>query len=61
MRYKKDKNSLIRYKWETGVYGLEEVKQLVKQGVITKEQFFDITRHYYNESNKEKKIQNEST
>ena len=53
MKKKKDKNNLIRYKWETGVYGLKEMNQLVEQNVITKEQFFDITRYHYNEELKQ--------
>lgn len=43
-----DKNNLIRYKWESGVYRLKEMIELVKKEKITQQQFFDITRYNYN-------------
>ena len=39
--------SLIRYKWEQGVYGLKEMVNLVRKNVINEEEFFDITRYVY--------------
>ena len=39
--------NLITYKWEQGVYSLEDLVVLVKYNVITPEQFFDITRFDY--------------
>lgn len=47
MRNKVDKNNLIRYKWESGVYELKKMIELVKEGKITQQQFFDITRCNY--------------
>lgn len=61
MRYKKEKNTLIKYKWETGAYGIKEMKQLVKDGIITENQFFDITRYYYNGIQENKRVQKEFT
>lgn len=40
--------SLIKYKWESGVYTLKEMIQLVKQQELSQQQFFDITRYNYN-------------
>lgn len=40
--------SLIKYKWESGVYTLKEMIQLVKQQELSQQQFFDITRYDYN-------------
>lgn len=39
---------LIRYKWECGVYTLEEIVTLVYRNIITEDQFFDITRFNFN-------------
>lgn len=39
--------SLIKYKWESGVYTLKEMIQLVKQQELSQQQFFDITRYNY--------------
>lgn len=39
--------TLIKYKWDRGVYDLEKMKQLVQKNEITKEEFFEITRYTY--------------
>lgn len=39
--------SIIQYKWQHGVYGLKQMMQKVETGIITKEQFFEITRFCY--------------
>ena len=39
---------MITYKWEEGVYSLEDLLILVKYKQITPEQFFKITRYNYN-------------
>jgi hypothetical protein len=37
----------IRYYWETGVYGIKDLKRLVAQGVITADEYHEITRMHY--------------
>lgn len=39
--------NVIKYKWEHGAYNLEDMIELVKKENITKEDFFTITRYYY--------------
>lgn len=39
--------NLITYKWEQGIYSLEDLVVLVKYKQITPQQFFDITRFNY--------------
>ncbi len=41
-----DKN-IITYKWDHGVYSLEDLIILVKYNQITPEEFFEITRYNY--------------
>lgn len=38
---------IIKHKWDHGVYTLEDMINLVKNGNITKEEFFNITRYNY--------------
>ena len=38
----------IQYKWQSGVYDLKNMVQLVKNGIINKDQFFYITRYNFN-------------
>lgn len=38
---------LIKYKWQSGVYTIKDMINFVKQGDIDKNQFFEITRLYY--------------
>lgn len=38
---------VINYKWQTGVYDLKKMIQLVKNNNLTKEDFFEITRKHY--------------
>lgn len=40
-------DNLITYKWEQGIYSLEDLIILVKYKQITPEQFFEITRYNY--------------
>ena len=40
--------SLISYKWEQGIYELKDMIQLVQQGIINEDQFFEITRYNFN-------------
>ena len=47
MRRNIDKNSLIKYKWEQGVYGIKDMVSLVEIGTITSENFKEITRKDY--------------
>lgn len=44
---KKYINNLIKYKWQTGVYGLQDMVRLVQEGTIDKQDFTDITRYSY--------------
>ena len=39
--------NLIIYKWEHKVYDLQDMVKLVQDSVITKDDFFDITRYNY--------------
>ena len=47
------KDKTITYKWEQGVYSLEDMVILTKYHNITPQQFFEITRYNY-DSIKEK-------
>ena len=38
---------LIRYKWQQGVYDVEDMIDLVCKKIITKDQFFNITRYNF--------------
>ncbi len=40
------KNTII-YKWEHRVYDLRDMAKLVQNNIITKEEFFDITRYNF--------------
>ena len=39
--------SLITYKWESGVYDLEDLIKLVENEELTVDEFFEITRLNY--------------
>jgi len=39
--------SLITYKWESGVYDLEDLVKLVENEELTVDEFFEITRLNY--------------
>ena len=41
-----DKN-LIKYKWDSGVYSLEDMVKLVLDNIINEEQFFSITSYNF--------------
>lgn len=38
---------LVAYKWDSGIYKLEDMVKLVQNGIINKDQFFDITRCHF--------------
>lgn len=38
---------IIQYKWQHGVYGLEDMMQFVENKILSKQQFFEITRYNY--------------
>lgn len=38
---------LIQYKYKNGVYGLEDMIKFVKQEIISKQQFFEVTRYNF--------------
>ena len=40
--------SVIQYKWKVGVYDLKDMIKMVKDGIIDKDEFFDITRYNFN-------------
>lgn len=42
-----EEKSLITYKWEGGVYDLEDLYILTKYHQLTPKEFFDITRYDY--------------
>ena len=39
--------TLIKHKWELGVYELVDMMNLVMENKITKQDFFEITRYNY--------------
>ena len=51
-------NLMVKYKWETGIYNLKDMVNLVLKNVITKEQFFSITRYNFY-SAKENELKNQ--
>ena len=46
--------SLIEYKWQQGVYTLQQMMRMVENHIITKDQFFELTRFYYDGVKKSK-------
>lgn len=38
---------ILKYKWENGVYNKEDLIEMVEKGQITKQDYFEITRHKY--------------
>ena len=51
-------NLIVKYKWENGIYNLKDMVNLVLKNVITKEQFFSITRYNFY-SAKENELKNQ--
>lgn len=49
-------NTLIKYKWQTGVYRIQDMIELVKKEMINKEEFFNITRYNYDGVKKERDL-----
>ena len=39
--------NLIKYYWEQGSYSIKDMIDLVQSNIISKEDFFDITRMYF--------------
>lgn len=39
--------TIIKYKWECGAYELKDMIEFVENGILSKQQFFEITRHDY--------------
>ena len=39
---------IIKYKWQHGAYNLQDMIQFVENKTLSEQQFFEITRHYYN-------------
>lgn len=54
-----DKN-LIKYKWQHGIYKIEEMLQFVKTNQITIEEFEDITSLSYKGIKKERELSNKT-
>lgn len=44
-----DTYMIIQYKWQHGVYGLEDMMRFVENKILSKQQFFEITRYNYND------------
>ena len=42
-----ESENLITYKWDEGIYSIQDMLILVKYKKITPEQFFEITRYNY--------------
>lgn len=49
-----ESQNLIDYKWECGIYTLDYMMMLVQKGILTKEDFFEITRFNYDGVKKSK-------
>lgn len=47
--------AILQYKWDTGVYGLKELSELVQLKEITEKDFFEITRYNYKSIQEEKR------
>ena len=43
----KESQNIITYKWNEGIYSLEDLVILVKYKKLTEDQFFEITRFNY--------------
>ena len=52
--------NLITYKWEQGVYSLNDMIILVKYNQISPEEFFKITRYDYNVLTMKQEKENQS-
>ena len=48
--------SLIKYKWQHGIYNLKKMIELVQTYELNEEQFFDITRYNYDIIKKSDKL-----
>ena len=48
--------TLIKHKWELGIYELVDMMNLVIENKITKQDFFEITRYNYDGVLKTRKI-----
>ena len=42
-----ESQEIIDYKWQNAVYSLDYMINLVKENILTKEEFFEITRFNY--------------
>ena len=42
-----DNYIIIEYKWEHGIYDLKDMINLVQNKILSKQQFFEITRYNY--------------
>ena len=42
-----DDKILIQHKWIHGIYSLKDMIDFVKNGTLTKREFFEITRYNY--------------
>lgn len=42
-----ESEEMLTYKWEGGIYSLQDIVILVKYKQITPEKFFEITRYNY--------------
>ena len=42
----------IEYKWEHGIYQLDDLVEMVQNGFINEKEFFNITRYNYNQIEK---------
>lgn len=42
-----DTYNIIVYKWEHGVFSIEDMIRMVDSKILSKEQFFEITRYNY--------------
>lgn len=51
-----ENKELIRYYYQTGVYSIEKVMEKVGRKIISKQDFYDITRKYYDVLKQKKKM-----
>lgn len=56
-----ESTGIIQYKWKVGVYDLKDMVKMVKDGVINKYDFFNITRYYFDSVVESNNIQLENS
>lgn len=56
-----ESTGIIQYKWKVGVYDLKDMVKMVKDGIISKYDFFNITRYHFDSVVESNNIQLENS